>query len=55
MINTTAFPAVAVTLWTLGAFSVATWGLIVLKGVQLIRSACLLLGRVLCLETAAYR
>ena len=39
MINTTAFPAVAVTLWTLGAFSVATWGLIVLKGVQLIRSA----------------
>jgi biopolymer transport protein ExbB len=38
MINTTAFPAVAVTLWTLGAFSVATWGLIVLKGVQLLRS-----------------
>jgi biopolymer transport protein ExbB len=38
MINTTAFPAVAVTLWTLGAFSVATWALIVLKGVQLLRS-----------------
>jgi biopolymer transport protein ExbB len=38
MINTTAFPAVAVTLWTLGAFSVATWALIVLKGVQLVRS-----------------
>jgi biopolymer transport protein ExbB len=39
MINTTAFPAVAVTLWTLGAFSVATWGLILLKAVQLVRSA----------------
>ncbi|MBV8806429.1 MAG: MotA/TolQ/ExbB proton channel family protein [Sinobacteraceae bacterium] len=39
MINTTAFPAVAVTLWTLGAFSVATWGLILLKGVQLVRNA----------------
>lgn len=38
MINTTAIPAVAVTLWTLGAFSVATWALIVLKGVQLVRS-----------------
>ncbi|HWM71385.1 MAG TPA: MotA/TolQ/ExbB proton channel family protein [Steroidobacteraceae bacterium] len=39
MINTTAFPAVAVTLWTLGAFSVSTWALIVLKGVQLVRSS----------------
>jgi len=38
MINTAAIPAVAVTLWTLGAFSVATWALIVLKGVQLVRS-----------------
>lgn len=38
MINTTAIPAVAATLWTLGAFSVATWALIVLKGVQLVRS-----------------
>jgi biopolymer transport protein ExbB len=38
MINTSAIPAVAVTLWTLGVFSVATWALIVLKGVQLVRS-----------------
>jgi biopolymer transport protein ExbB len=38
MINTTAIPAVAFTLWTLGVFSVATWALIVLKGVQLVRS-----------------
>lgn len=39
MINTTAIPAVAVTLWTLGGFSVATWALIVLKAVQHIRNA----------------
>ena len=38
MINTTAIPAVPVTLWTLGAFSVATWALIVLKAAQLIRN-----------------
>jgi len=38
MINTTAIPAVAVTLWTLGAFSVATWALILLKAVQLARN-----------------
>jgi biopolymer transport protein ExbB len=34
MINTSSFPAVAVTLWTLGAFSVATWALIFIKAVQ---------------------
>jgi biopolymer transport protein ExbB len=39
MINTTAFPAVAVTLWTLGAFSVATWGLILVKAAQLVLNA----------------
>ena len=39
MINTTAFPAVAVTLWTLGVFSIATWGLILLKGIQFTRNA----------------
>src|ERR1700761_8945654 len=39
MINTSAFPAVAVTLWTLGAFSVATWTLILLKSIQLILNA----------------
>jgi biopolymer transport protein ExbB len=39
MINTTAFPAVAITLWTLGVFSVATWGLILLKSVQLVRNS----------------
>src|SRR4030088_3349434 len=39
MINTAAFPAVAVTLWTLGAFSVATWALILVKAVQLVRNA----------------
>jgi biopolymer transport protein ExbB len=39
MINTTAFPAVAAALWTLGAFSVATWGLILVKAVQLVRNA----------------
>ncbi len=39
MINTTAVPAVAITLWTLGAFSVATWALTLLKLVQLVRNA----------------
>jgi biopolymer transport protein ExbB len=39
MINSTNFPAVALALWTLGAFSVATWALILLKGIQLIRNA----------------
>jgi biopolymer transport protein ExbB len=39
MINTSAFPAVAVTLWTLGVFSVTTWGLILLKGIQLVRNS----------------
>ncbi|MGC3982867.1 MAG: MotA/TolQ/ExbB proton channel family protein [Steroidobacteraceae bacterium] len=34
MINTSAIPAVEVTLWTLVAFSVATWGLILVKAVQ---------------------
>lgn len=38
MINTHAFPAVAISLWTLGAFSVATWALILIKGVQHVRS-----------------
>jgi biopolymer transport protein ExbB len=39
MINATAFPAVAAALWTLGAFSVATWGLILVKAVQQFRNA----------------
>ena len=39
MINTSTFPAVAVALLTLGAFSVATWGLIFLKAVQYLRVA----------------
>jgi biopolymer transport protein ExbB len=34
MINTHAFPAVALSLWTLGIFSVATWALILIKTVQ---------------------
>lgn len=38
MINTHAFPAVAISLWTLGAFSVATWALILIKAVQHLRS-----------------
>jgi len=38
MINTHAFPAVAISLWTLGAFSVATWALILIKGVQHVRN-----------------
>ncbi|MEJ0034466.1 MAG: MotA/TolQ/ExbB proton channel family protein [Gammaproteobacteria bacterium] len=37
MIDASSFPAVAATLWTLGAFSVATWGLIAVKGVQHLR------------------
>jgi biopolymer transport protein ExbB len=38
MINTHAFPAVAVSLWTLGVFSVATWALILTKTVQHLRN-----------------
>ncbi|MEJ1961615.1 MAG: MotA/TolQ/ExbB proton channel family protein [Gammaproteobacteria bacterium] len=34
MIDASSFPAVPATLWTLGAFSVATWGLIAIKGFQ---------------------
>lgn len=37
MIDVSSFPAVPATLWTLGAFSVATWGLIAVKGVQHLR------------------
>ena len=38
MINTHAFPAVAISLWTLGVFSVATWALILVKSVQHVRN-----------------
>jgi biopolymer transport protein ExbB len=38
MINTHAFPAVAISLWTLGIFSVATWALILVKTVQHVRN-----------------
>lgn len=38
MINTHAFPAVAISLWTLGVFSVATWALILVKAVQHVRN-----------------
>ena len=38
MINTHAFPAVALSLWTLGVFSVATWALILIKAVQHVRN-----------------
>ncbi len=38
MINTHAFPAVAISLWTLAAFSVATWALIFVKTVQHVRN-----------------
>ena len=34
MIDASSFPAVPATLWTLGAFSVATWALIAVKGIQ---------------------
>src|SRR5438105_3911838 len=34
MLNTNVVPAVAITLWALGAFSVATWALILIKAVQ---------------------
>lgn len=34
MIDASSLPAVEATLWTLGAFSVATWGLIGIKAVQ---------------------
>ena len=37
MIDASSFPAVELTLWSLGAFSVATWGLIAVKGVQHLR------------------
>lgn len=39
MINTAAFPAVEITLWTLAAFSVATWALILVKAAQHVRVA----------------
>jgi biopolymer transport protein ExbB len=38
MINTHAFPAVAISLWTLAAFSIATWALILIKAVQHLRN-----------------
>lgn len=38
MINTHAFPAVALSLWLLGVFSVATWALILVKAVQHVRN-----------------
>lgn len=38
MINTHAFPAVAISLWTLATFSVATWGLILFKATQHLRN-----------------
>jgi biopolymer transport protein ExbB len=34
MIDVSSFPAVEATLWSLGAFSIATWGLIGIKAVQ---------------------
>jgi biopolymer transport protein ExbB len=37
--NTSSVPAVALSLWALGAFSLATWTLILVKGVQNIRVA----------------
>jgi biopolymer transport protein ExbB len=37
MINTTAIPAVAITLWILAAFSAATWALIFVKTYQQVR------------------
>jgi biopolymer transport protein ExbB len=37
MINTHAIPAVAISLWTLAVFSVATWALILIKVVQYVR------------------
>ncbi|HEX2584703.1 MAG TPA: MotA/TolQ/ExbB proton channel family protein [Steroidobacteraceae bacterium] len=39
MFNTNAIPAVAITLWGLGLFSIATWALILIKAVQHIRVA----------------
>lgn len=38
MINTHAFPAVAISLWTLASFSAATWALILIKAVQYVRN-----------------
>ncbi len=38
MINTHAFPAAAASLWILGAFSVATWALILIKAIQHLRN-----------------
>lgn len=39
MINASSIPAVAISLWSLGAFSVVTWALILIKGVQHFRVA----------------
>ncbi len=39
MLNTNVVPAVAITLWILGGFSIATWALILIKAVQHVRVA----------------
>jgi biopolymer transport protein ExbB len=39
MVDLSSFPAVALSLWALGAFSLATWALIFVKGVQNLRVA----------------
>ncbi len=39
MINTSAVPAVAITLWLLAVFSASTWALILIKAVQHVRVA----------------
>jgi biopolymer transport protein ExbB len=39
MINTSSFPAVAISLWLLATFSVATWALILVKAIQHVRNA----------------
>lgn len=39
MINVSSIPAVGISLWGLGAFSVVTWSLILIKGVQNVRVA----------------
>lgn len=38
MLNLASFPAVALTLWLLGAFSVTTWALILVKSTQHVRA-----------------
>ncbi len=39
MINTSTFPAAAISLWLLATFSVATWALILVKAIQHLRNA----------------